>query len=94
MLFIFLNDPSGFPPYSKTSSNSSNNFGVETIFTLLLGLLQGITITVSPSKSAPDNLSATDLDIPTASFGFVPYNFFPSGNSLFTVSIGISNVPP
>ena len=53
----------------------------------------GITITVSPSKSAPDNRSATLLLIPTASIA-LPRTRLASGCLLFTVRIGISKVPP
>ena len=58
------------------------------------GSFVGIHITVSPSKSAPDNRAATSDVIPTASIDEGPIIFSPSLLRLLTVNIGISNVPP
>jgi hypothetical protein len=50
--------------------------GVDVILTPFLPVvLVGMHITVSPSKSAPDNLSAIFLFIPTASIDVLPINF-------------------
>ena len=54
----------------------------------------GIHITVSPSKSAPDNCSATLELIPIASWGLVPNIDLACFCLLLTVSTGISNIPP
>ena len=84
----------GSGPYDNLGSKPTNPGKGSVVDTLNLPL-NGITITVSPSKSAPDNLSATALLIPTASIlPEVPIIFFPSCNLLFTVKVGISNVPP
>ena len=54
---------------------------------LPLGLaLLGMTRTVSPSKSAPESLSATLELIPTASFALGVIIRLPSALRLFTVS--------
>ena len=70
------------------------NSGVLVIFTFPFLSWVGITITVSPSKSAPDKRSATDFLIPTASILSTPIIFLAWAFLLFTVKIGISNVPP
>ena len=82
--------------YSVFGSKPLRSFScsLDTILTLLFEELQGITITVSPSKSAPDNLSATLLFIPMASLGVFPNIFCASRCLLFTFNIGISKVPP
>ena len=50
-------------------------------------------MTVSPSKSAPDNFLADAGVIPTASRAPGVITLLPSGLLLFTVRIGISKVP-
>ena len=82
--------------YSSLGSNPSSPLrgGVDLIFTFPAGSCVGIHITVSPSKSAPDNLSATFFVIPIASEEVLPIISFPSLFLLLTVNIGISNVPP
>ena len=93
VFFISLKVPSFLPPYSNIGSNPSRPFngGVDVILTLPP---VGITITVSPSKSAPDKRAATLLLIPIASAGVFPKILRASACLLLTVRIGISNVPP
>ena len=61
---------------------------------MLTPLPVGITITVSPSKSAPDSLSAFFELIQMASLGLVPIMLTASLFLLLTLRIGISKVPP
>ena len=86
---IFIPARLGYASLGSKFFNPSNGL-VEVIFTLLDN---GIVVTVSPSKSAPERIPAVLLLIPIASNGVVPIIFFPSAFLLLTVRIGISNVP-
>ena len=57
-------------------------------------MLRYPTITVSPSKSAPDNILAVVALIPIASNPLAVIISLPSLFLLLTLQIGISKVPP
>ena len=83
----------GISGYCILGSNPSSSFSGG-LFLIFTPLPVGITIAVSPSKSAPDNCSATLELIHTASNAFLPIIFSASTCLLLTVKIGISNIPP
>ena len=93
-VLVFMYFIPGISGYCILGSNPSSSFSGGLLVMLTLPFPVGITITVSPSKSAPDKRSATLLFIHTASSGFLPIIFAASFCLLFTVSIGISNNPP
>ena len=92
---FFINLTPVFPSveYSVFASKSLRSLRgrVDLIFTLSF---VGITTTVSPSKSAPDSLSATLEFIPTASCISSPKVALAFLFLLLTVRTGISKVPP
>ena len=98
-ILLVLVSPSGIL-YDLESKSTilSNPFvflgSTEAILTFPLLSCVGIHITVSPSKSAPESLSATLLLIHIASVASVPKSFLQTACLLLTVTIGISNVPP
>ena len=95
-MFFITRIPS-WAGYASLGSKPSNPLkaGVEVMLILLFFPfpLVGISITVSPSKSAPERRLATELFIPTASILFGPIILEASFCLLLTVKTGISYVP-
>ena len=98
-LFSFMIFIPGYSGYAILGSQSCNVFnGLAGSFNdgavfIVLPFLLGITTTLSPSKSAPDNFGAIFGLITTQSLGVLPNIAIASLFLLFTIRSGISEGP-